>query len=337
MLSASVIVPTYNRPTALARTLGALRAMDFPADRLEIVVVDTGPNKAESERVAGDYGARYLPHADRGVAVARNLGARVASGELLMFVDDDIVVGEKNLRQHEAIHMEHDRCVVSGHWEYEPELLRKLESSPLGRWRLSYEDFYNRAPGVDGDSRRGQVNAKTLTTQNLSFKAEAFWLLGGFDERFPVGAEDQDLTWRAARAGFRLVYDYDIRIIHNDQHSDLSALCRRQERGAVGLVYFARKNPDAPAFPMLKLNAPAHREDPPRLVLRKLSRSLLSRRVPMALAHRFIRVVELARPNGGWPLEQLYRAVGGLHVFRGTRRGLQLTAGDDWPAAHRPE
>src|SRR5690242_13282356 len=40
--SASVIVPTFNRPAALARTLSALRAMDTPPGDLEIVVVDSG-------------------------------------------------------------------------------------------------------------------------------------------------------------------------------------------------------------------------------------------------------------------------------------------------------
>ena len=64
------------------------------------------------------------------------------------------------------------------------------------------------------------------------------------------------------------------------------------------------------------------------LVVRKLSRAFLSRRVPLALAHRLVRLVERARPNGGWPLEFLYRAVGGLYVFRGVRRGLRLTSGD---------
>jgi GT2 family glycosyltransferase len=336
VLSASVIVPTYNRPAALERTLQALRAMDFPADRLEIVVVDTGTQKGASESVARSREARYLELPDLGVSVARNHGARSASGELLMFVDDDIVVDKDNLSRHAEIHMSHDRCVVSGHWEYEPEFRRKLEDSPLGRWRLSYEDLYNKPPGVANDARRGQVHPTTLTTQNLSFKAEAFWSLGGFDERFPVGAEDQDLTWRAARAGHLLVYDYDIRIIHNDQHADLTALCRRQERGATGLVYFARKNTDAPAFPMLTMNGPVRRNDSPRLVLRKLSRALLSRRLPLALAHRMVKVVELVRPTGGWPLESLYRAIGGLYVFRGTRRGLRLTSGEKWPPAHRP-
>jgi GT2 family glycosyltransferase len=336
VLSASIVVPTYNRPAALERTLAALREMEFPAHRLEILVVDTGPNKAESERAARSYDAVYLPLPDRGVSVARNHGARSASGDLLMFVDDDIVLAEDNLRRHEAIHASHERCVVSGHWEYEPELRRKLESSPLGRWRLSYEDLYNKPDLVEGDAGRGQVHPRTLTSQNLSFKRDAFWSLGGFDERFPVGAEDQDLTWRAARAGHLLVYDYDIRIIHNDQHADLAALCRRQERGAVGTVYFSRKNPDAPAFPMVTLNAPVRRGDSARVIARKLSRAVLSRRLPLAIAHRVIRVVEVARPNGGWPLESMYRAIGGLYVFRGTRRGLRLTSGDVWPHAHRP-
>ena len=333
MLSASVIVPTYNRPTALARTLAALRGMDFPAERLEIIVVDSGAGAAES--LAEWNGARYSRCPDHGVAAARNHGARLASGELLMFVDDDIVVGESNLRQHEAIHMSHDRCLVSGHWEFDPELRRGLERSPLGRFRLAYEDLYNKPHGVTREARGGRVHPGTLAAANLSIRTGTFRSLGGFDERFPVGAEDQDLTWHAAKAGCLLVYDYDIHVIHNDQHSDLVSLCRRQERGAIGTVYFARKNPDAPAFPMIALNGPVRREDSAGVVVRKLSRALLSRGVPLALAHWLVRVVERARPNGGWPLEFLYRAVGGLYVFRGVRRGLRLTYGDTWARAHQ--
>jgi len=336
VLSASVIVPTYNRPTALARTLAALRDMDFPADRLEIVVVDSGGDESSAERLAGQNGALYSRHPDRGVAAARNHGASLASGELLMFVDDDIVVEVSNLRQHEAIHMSHDDCLVSGHWEFDPELRQRLVRSSLGRWRLEYEDLYNRPDGVAGDAHHGQVHPRTLSAANLSIRADTFSSLDGFDERFPVGAEDQDLTWRAAKAGCLLVYDYEIPVIHNDQHSDLISLCSRQERGAIGTVYFARKNPDAPAFPMLTMNGPLRREDSARAVVRKLSRDVLSRRVPLALAHRVVAVVESARPNGGWPLEFLYRAVGGLHVFRGVRRGLRLTSGDDWARAHQP-
>jgi GT2 family glycosyltransferase len=332
--SASVIVPTYNRRTALARTLAALRVMESRTPKLEIVVVDSCADETGAEAVADSNGARYSRCADVGVAAARNHGARLAAGELLMFVDDDIVVGESNLRQHEAIHESQGRCLVSGHWEYDPELRRTLEGSPLGRWRLSYEDLYNKPDGVAGGAGAGQVHARTLAAANLSIRADVFWSLDGFDERFPVGAEDQDLTWRAAKAGCALVYDYDIRVVHNDQHTDLIALCRRQERGAIGTVYFTRKNPDAPAFPMVTMNGPVRRDDSARTIARKLSRALLSRRVPLALAHWLIRGVERVRPKGGWPLEFLYRAVGGLYVFRGVRRGLRLTAGESWARAH---
>ena len=335
VLSTSVIVPTYDRPMTLDRTLRALRSMEFPADRLELVVVDSGTSNNDTKRVAAANGAVYRRRPNDGVAAARNHGARLASNELLLFVDDDIVVGPSNVRQHQAIHLSNEPCLASGRWEFDPELRRTLEQSALGRYRLAYEDLYNRPTGVERGLTTGQVRASTLAASNLSVRANLFWSLGGFDERFPVGAEDQDLAWRAAKAGCALVYDFDIRVIHNDQHSDLNALCRRLERGATGTVYFTRKHPDAPCTEMLIVNGPVRRGDSIQTVLRKLSRDLLSRRVPLAIAHRVVAAVELARPNGGWPLQFLYRAVGGLHVFRGVRRGLRLTSRDKWERAHQ--
>jgi GT2 family glycosyltransferase len=336
VLAASVIVPTFNRPAALARTLRGVRAMDVPADEVEVVVVDSGTEDSDNARLATEYGAVYARRANDGVSAARNHGASLASGELLLFVDDDIVVAPSNLREHQAIHMTHDCCLVSGHWEFDPELRRKLEQSPLGRYRLAYEDLYNRPAGVHSRESAGQVHPRTLAASNLSIKTDAFWSLDGFDERFPVGAEDQDLSWRAAKAGCLLIYDFGIPVVHNDQHSDFAALCRRLERGAIGTVYFARKNPDAPPAPMLRLNSPVRSGDPPRVVVRKLSRALLSRPLALTLAQRLVKAVERLRPSGGWPLEYVYRAVGGLYVFRGVRVGLRLTNGENWQPGHQP-
>jgi GT2 family glycosyltransferase len=214
VLSASVIVPTYNRPLALARTLAALRALEVDADSPEIVVVDTGAPANGSEQIARESAATYTHRADEGVAAARNHGATLAAGELLLFVDDDIVVEPSNLSRHLAIHEEHERCMASGHWEFDPELRRALEQTPLGRFRLAYEDLYNKPAGVDGAVRSGRVHPRSLAASNLSVRADVFRSLGGFDERFPVGAEDQDLTWRASRDGCLLVYDFDIKVIH---------------------------------------------------------------------------------------------------------------------------
>ena len=242
-----------------------------------------------------------------------------------MFVDDDIIVGKDNLARHHSIHRQSPRCLVSGHWEFDEQLRVQLARSPLGRFRLVYEDAYNRPHGVEVSETRGQVHPLTLAAGNLSLRADLFRSLGGFDEGFPIGAEDQDLTWRARRAKCTLIYDFDIRVVHNDQHRDLRALCLRQERGAIGTVFFVRKNPDAPVPRMLELNGPLHRNDRPRLILRKVVRRALSMRPMLALAERLVSLVERVRPRGGWPLEALYRVVGGLYVFRGVREGYRLT------------
>jgi GT2 family glycosyltransferase len=309
--------------------------METPSTSFEVIVVDTGHPDASTAQIAGVQGARYLRLADVGVAAARNRGAASAAGDFLLFVDDDIIVGRDNLERHAEVHRHRARCLVSGHWEYDRQFRARLEGTPLGRYRLRFEDEYNTPHGVSDPSRSGQVHPLTLAAANLSVSRNLFTSLGGFDERFPVGAEDQDLTWRARRAGWTLVYDYGIRVIHNDQHPDFRALCDRQERAAIGTVYFSRKHPDAPRAPMLDLNAPLRRQDPPRLVARKLSRSVLSSALPLAALQRALSVVVRLRRNGGWPLEVLYNGIGGLYVFRGVRRGIRMTAANGWKAAHR--
>jgi hypothetical protein len=143
-----------------------------------------------------------------------------------------------------------------------------------------------------------------------------------------MGGEDRDLCLRARTAGAIVVFDSDIPVVHNDQHASLTSICRRQERGAVGAVYLARKHPDLPTPPSLALNGPIRRGDPPRLVLRKITRSVLSQPLSLTVAHLVVGLVERLRPTGGWPLEALYRALLGLYVFRGIRLGLELTARD---------
>jgi hypothetical protein len=113
------------------------------------------------------------------------------------------------------------------------------------------------------------------------------------------------------------------------------ALCRREERGAIGLVCLAQKHANLPTPSTLVLNGPLRRRDPPRLVIRKLVRSALSQRVALRVGHRVVRLFELLRPRGGWPLDFLYRALTGLYVFRGVRRGYRVTSTDPWRGAHR--
>ena len=89
-VAVTVIVPVYNQPAELAQCLAALEASTGPDT--EIIVVDDG-STGDTVAAAAPTSARVLRLADNaGPAAARNHGARHARGEILFFVDADVIV-----------------------------------------------------------------------------------------------------------------------------------------------------------------------------------------------------------------------------------------------------
>ena len=91
MSDVSVVVCTMDRPEALARCVGALRACTPPP--AQIVVVDQGTRPVALE------GVDYLRMAERGVSRGRNRGVDAATQELLAFTDDDCVPAPESPRR----------------------------------------------------------------------------------------------------------------------------------------------------------------------------------------------------------------------------------------------
>jgi glycosyltransferase involved in cell wall biosynthesis len=88
----SIIVPAYNEEALLAGTLRALRvSADAVGVPCEIIVVDDGSTDRTAE-IAREHGARVVGVNLRHIAAARNAGAKVAAGDLLVFVDADTLV-----------------------------------------------------------------------------------------------------------------------------------------------------------------------------------------------------------------------------------------------------
>src|SRR5690606_10012930 len=93
--SVSIVVPTLNRPKALARALASARAQTGVEDlSVEILVIDNSPDgnaRAGVEAIASAAGPaiRYIPAPVPGVANARNAGVAAATGHWVAFLDDD--------------------------------------------------------------------------------------------------------------------------------------------------------------------------------------------------------------------------------------------------------
>lgn len=174
MPSLSVVIPATDRRPSLARCLEAIgRADDAPE---EIVVVDE---------------PRGL-----GPAGARNVGARRASGDVLVFLDSDIEVHPDAFRRFRAA-FEDDPALAAAFGSY--------DSEPEGDGRIS--EFRNLLH--HHVHQLGAGPATTFWAGLGAMRREAFLSLGGFDERrFPVASiEDIDLGMRLAARGDRILLD----------------------------------------------------------------------------------------------------------------------------------
>ena len=131
----SVVIPTFKKPEPLRETLASLRQLDYPTDRCEIIVVDDGPDH-ETESIVDAAGSdpppiRYLAQTHGGAATARNHGAREASSEVVVFLDDDMLVPPDLIARHLDALAQQAPAIVCGYREFAPEPATRLRSTPL--------------------------------------------------------------------------------------------------------------------------------------------------------------------------------------------------------------
>jgi GT2 family glycosyltransferase len=316
----SIVVPTYRRPTELGATLGALARLEYPRDRIEVIVVDDGSGDHTPDVVARHDGVTLVQQANRGAAAARNEGGRRATGDFLHFIDDDIIVEPTHLIRHLAVHDRHPNALVNGEWEFAPATVDALRSTAFGRYRLALEDEFRRT--TPGETMAdGCLRCEVIPSQDLSLRRELFWRIGGFDEDFPTaGAEDQEFSYRALEAGCVLVRDPSIRLLHNDSRVTLEGFCRREERSASTVPVLARRYPDAPAALSYRAaNARISRSDTPALAFKKLVKAATAREPILGLMRSTIGGLErMGAPDA--LLDRCYSTLAGLHIFRGFRR-----------------
>jgi glycosyltransferase involved in cell wall biosynthesis len=93
----SVVVPTRDRAVLLDQCLASIRRLEGPDLAIELIVCDDGSSD-ETATVAKRHGARRIETGGRGAAAARNAGMAAATGEFLLFVDDDDVVLPGHIR-----------------------------------------------------------------------------------------------------------------------------------------------------------------------------------------------------------------------------------------------
>ncbi|MCO7222570.1 mycofactocin biosynthesis glycosyltransferase MftF, partial [Klenkia sp. PcliD-1-E] len=231
----TVVVPVKDRAAELDRLLRALRA-DLPDVPL-LVVDDGSADPAATAAVCAAHGAEVLRHATaRGPAAARNAGLAAATTTAVAFVDSDCVPVPGWLGVLTA-HLADPRLAV---------VAPRIVALPADRpgWVGAYEDAVS---ALDMGPRPAPVAALT----GVSYVPSAALLvrrsaLGrGFDEDLQV-AEDVDLVWRLAAAGWRVRYDPAARVAH-EHPARTAAWLRRRAYYGTGAALLAQRHGSAVA------------------------------------------------------------------------------------------
>lgn len=310
----SVIIPTYNRLRVLRRALSSLAAQTLPPDRYEVVVVDDGsdPPLTSADFPAVPYRLTLQRQDHQGPTAARNLGARVSHGGVLVFVDDDVCADPRALESMRDHCRVHPHVVVIGSLSV-PEAARR--------------STFARVMADEHATARGNQEVAFTACQSglLAIDREAFATLGGF--RDPGGGwpnwDDVELGYRAILHGLRLMHIDDARGEHWDAAlTDLATMCDRWERACPAAVNLFRLHPAIrSALPMFRDKLPLSEHDPPSLRLRKRARRAMSQPLVLATLERATTVLErrCARPS---LLRPLYRWIIGAHLFTGLQRAL---------------
>jgi len=323
----SVIFPTHTRPEKLAILLGCLRHQDLAAAEYEIIVVDDNsvppvalPPSVEDPRVT----LVRLDDIER--SAARNTGATAAAGEWLVFLDDDMTVEENFLSCHLSAHMTWPNTLVVGSIRLPDE----TALTAFGRFRQRLED-----QGLP--QKPGLVSMPNFcTAANMSLSRKLFLETGGFDGTI-VSSEDQDFALRHTSGGGRIAFLPEANAIHRDDALDIRSYCRRAEWGSLHMMPFCRRYPDwRDNVERDRVNGPVRLSAPISETARKVVKVALTLRPVAALLFRAASVLERAAPNSR-ALDRVYRLLLGIHIFRGYRRGLTLSASSNQRSAIRDQ
>ena len=208
----SIVIATYNRSQMLRRALLSLDVLDFPKNRYEVIVVDDGSEDGTAETVSRtsrdvSFKLSYHRQENRKAGAARNLGIRHAKGEIIAFVDDDMIMPSEWLRKLlEPFRSDPEIGAAGGPGYDTPDGVSLISRG------ISYAltSFLGTA-GVHGTTkiRWGRYYPRS---GNMAARKSALNEVGGFNENvFP--AEDIDLAFRLRKAGYRLAFA-DAPVLH---------------------------------------------------------------------------------------------------------------------------
>lgn len=204
----SVIVPAKNEAAILGDCLCALFSVDHPRSKFEVIVIDNGSIDSTA-RIAKDKGAKVYIKPELTISALRNYGAKHAQGDVIAFVDADVLVRKDWLTSALPILFEDGvGCVGCS-----PEIPAKAG------W---VEKIWH----LQVDTRSVRYEKEWLESMNMLVRKQAFTETGGFNETLRT-CEDVDFCYRLTKR-WKIIYAKNIAAVHYGEAKSVAQLFKKE-------------------------------------------------------------------------------------------------------------
>jgi len=244
----SVIIPTYNRRDSVERTLHALAHQTLAPETYEVIVSIDGSQDGTREMVSA-FSAPYrmdcIWQSNQGRAAACNAGIRIAQGDVLVILDDDMEPAPDCLERHSHAHPIGSRFGVMG---AVPMYCENIDSPVAAYVAAKFNRHLDNLARSDH-----QLALRDFYSGHFSIRRDVLMEVGLFDEAFRIyGNEDLELSLRLKKSGVTLTYAPAV-LAHQHYSKDFAALARDTIAKGRTAVLLASKHPEA--LPDLQLSA----------------------------------------------------------------------------------
>jgi len=320
-MTLTIVIPIFNRPDKLSRVLEAIFASEVEGlGPVEVIVVDDGSLPPSEEIVRKKtppetFTLRYVWQENAGPAAARNHGFRLAGGDVVLCVDDDVLLEPEAIACHLKAHEAEPGSVVFGQCVLVPD------------GATSKSDLYLMELGPTVDATNGLLRQQIVASGQISFEKAQFDGDGPYQTslRTPV-AEEYELAYRLSKLGIPIFMEPSASGRHLQSGGVVEKTLQEFKYGiAIGELFY--KVPGLQEFgPYATLIAANGFIDPATdslfLIAKKSLKACLGiRPVRNALRHLagFVSEIRLPRPIA----YAVLRATFGIFLFAGVREGLK--------------
>lgn len=225
---ATVVVPTYRCPEHIARCVEVISPQNYPHELLELIVVEDGGPTEQLEslrrREFARLRVRFEGQHHSGPAAARNTGARLARGDVLLFTDDDCCPRPNWVGRLVGALAPQPIQIVGGHTV---NALKQNSYSRASQELVAYITEYGLRKG-----------SPFFASNNFAVSHELFVTCGGFDETFPLaGGEDREFSDRLAHDGIKFIHE-PTAVVDHYHHLTLRSFLRQHFRYGRGANHY---------------------------------------------------------------------------------------------------